>query len=179
MQILGAVLLALVGAVLAWWARGGPFRAGPWPGLTPRGALMLVANALLLAAGVLVADVLAPRPVWLSLLSLGPLLLVTWALRMPGCAAAVCGAYLLPRSLLSVIDPRLPLPPLLLIPAMAFDLAVWLRWPDLARLWPWRRPRWRKRERMRRDRSLARLGVASAVFVLVSVGVFSATGTEW
>jgi hypothetical protein len=63
-------------------------------------------------------------------------------------AAAVCGAYLLPRALLSVVDPSVEPPPLLLIPAVAFDASVWLRWSDVANLryvWPGGRARWRRR----------------------------------
>jgi len=177
MQILGAVVLTLIGAALVWRLRGGIYRAGLWPGLTARGAGVIVGHALLLSAGVLVTDVLSPRLMWLCLLSLGPLVLATSMLRMPGVASAVCGAYLLPRSLLSLIDPSLPLPPLLLIPAMTFDVVVWLAWADVAKLWAWRRARWRKRLHVGRDLRFARLVGASVVFVLVGLAVFSATGT--
>jgi hypothetical protein len=103
--------------------------------------------------------------------------LATWLVRMPGAASAVSGAYLLPRTLLSVIDPGLPLPPLLLIPAMVFDVLVWLQWPDLSRLWPGRARGWRKKTTVAREARPWRLGLASAGFVLVGLVVFSATGT--
>jgi hypothetical protein len=88
------------------------------------------------------------------------MLSATVVLRMPGVASAVCGAYLLPRSVLTLAG-WLPLPLLLLAPAMAFDLIVWLRRSDLPRT----AKRWRKRERTgRRELQRWRLALATLVF---------------
>jgi hypothetical protein len=93
-------------------------------------------------------------------LSVLPVLSVTMLLRMPGAASAVAGAYLLPRSLLTLLG-AMPLPLLLLAPAMAFDLIVWLRRSDLPR----RTSRWRTRERTgRRELQRWRLALATLVF---------------
>jgi hypothetical protein len=125
---------------------GGPYRAGPWPGLTGRGALLILVHAAVLAA---MAETWWP-------LSVLPMLSVTWLMRMPGAASAVAGAYLLPRSLVALLG-WLPVPPLLLASAMAFELVVWLRPDDLPR----RRAKWHRRER--RPRELQRWPVALAV----------------
>ena len=108
----------------------GPYRAGPWPGLTLRGAAVLLGCAALLALELAVTG--SPHQAWPDLVLLGvtallPLLVATNVTQMPGAAAAVCGAYLLPRSLLSLAQPQIELPPLLLIPALVFDLSWWLR----------------------------------------------------
>src|SRR4051812_26929393 len=107
----------------------GPYRAGPWPGLTVAGALVLLGCAGLLALGEGLVG-LPRQPLWdlrvYGLVSLLPLGVATLVVRAPGAAAAVCGAYLLPRSLLSVLLPGLEPPPLLLVPAVAFDLCAWL-----------------------------------------------------
>ena len=153
------------------------YRAGPWPGLTPRGAAVLLGCAALLALGAtLVGSPQRPWPdlVWLSIASLVPLALATRVTCMPGAAAAACGAYLLPRTLLSLIVPDLAPPPLLLVPAIAFDVSVWLRSSDLRTLrdtWPGARPRWRKRVRTSRTISALRAGVAGAVFGLVLAAI--------
>ncbi len=128
---------------------GGPYRAGPWPGLTGRGAAVIVAHALLLAV---LTEAWPP-------LSVLPVLSATLLMQVPGVASAVCGAYLLPRSLLTLLG-WLPMPPLLLAPAMAFDLIVWLRWDDLPR---WR-GKWRKRDRRPREPRLWRVALAAAAF---------------
>ena len=122
---------------------------GPWPGLTLRGAGLLLAHALLVG---LLAQ-------WWWPLAVLPVLSVTLLMRMPGAASAACGAYLLPAAMLSLLL-GWPLPPLLLAPAMAFDVIVWLRRDDLPR-WP---NRWRKR--VRRPRLLVpwRVAVATVVF---------------
>jgi hypothetical protein len=132
--------------------RAGPYRAGPWPGLTARGALLIIAHALLL--GMLTE--------WWSPLSLLPVLSATVVLRVPGVATAVCGAYLLPRSVLTLLGWP-PLPPLLLAPAMAFDVLVWLRPDDLPR----RRNKWRKRERRARELRGWRVLLAAVAFEIV------------
>jgi hypothetical protein len=132
---------------------GGPYRAGPWPGLMPRGAGLLLGCALLLAGGQLVlgnpARPLPDLPV-LAALALAPLALATRLSRIPGAASAVCGAYLLPRSVISLLHPSLEPPPLLLVPALVFDVSLWLRTSDLTkvlRAWPIRRTPWRQRNR--------------------------------
>ena len=147
--------LLLAGGLGTWRAarRGRPYRAGPWPGLTPAGAGVLLGCALLLAGGqLIVATPARPMPD-LPILAAGafaPLALATRLTQIPGAAAAVCGAYLLPRSLLSLVDPGLEPPPLLLVPALVFDLSLWLKAADLANLahvWPTRRQAWGKRAR--------------------------------
>lgn len=129
----------------------GPFRVGPWPGLSPRGGAVLLVCALLLGiASAVTGDprrALPDLPL-LGVTSMMPMLLATRIVRAPGAASAVCGAYLMPRTLVSLVDPTLAPPPLLLIPAAAFDLTLWLRRADLARLaslWPRRDRIWRKR----------------------------------
>jgi hypothetical protein len=135
------------------------YRSGPWPGITPRGAAVLLACAALLAALVESLNGLA---------ALLPVALVTFLVRMPGAASAVTGAYLLPRALLSLLDPSVPLPPLLLVPAIAFDLAAWLRPSDLSAVrnaWPRRRNPWTvKRDRSSRRLTVQRIALATAAF---------------
>ena len=147
---------------------------GPWPGLTPTGALILLGCAVLLAA-VAETGVGSPRralpdlPI-LAISSLVPMLLGTRIVRAPGAASAICGAYLMPRTLISLVEPRLEPPPLLLVPALAFDLALWARAADLARIanaWPRREHVWRKRPRPRRSLEWWRAAFAGAVYGLV------------
>ena len=109
----------------------GPYRVGPWPGLTPRGALALLGCAALLGAGMAIIGS-AWLPV-LGMIALLPLAIATRVVNTPGAASAVCGAYLLPRTLASLLHPDVPLPPLLLVAAIAFDLAVWVRTSDFRR----------------------------------------------
>jgi hypothetical protein len=147
---------------------------GPWPGLTPAGALILLGCGLLL--GVMTTAVGNPRralpdlPV-LGVATLIPLLLGTRIVRAPGAASAICGAYLMPRTLLSLAEPGVEPPPLLLVPALAFDLALWLRRADLARLasgLPRRGRAWRKRPRPTKRRlDRWRAAVAGGVYGLV------------
>lgn len=127
---------------------------GPWPGLTPTGALILLGCAVLLAA---MAETVVGSPRLalpdLPMLAVGtlvPMLVGTRIVRAPGAASAICGAYLMPRSLISLVEPNLEPPPLLLVPALAFDLALWVRAADLRRIanaWPGRERAWRKRPR--------------------------------
>ena len=146
-----ALVLAALGLHRAIVGTGRPLRTGPWPGLTALGAGLLLADALLLAGGQLVAG---PPEVDASLRSalpyipsavLGavvPLLLAARSTGMPGAVSAVTGAYLLPRSAVSLVFPSIALPPLLLVSAVVLDLALWLRSSDLAWLghaWPLRR----------------------------------------
>ena len=159
----------------------GPYRVGPWPGLTPSGAGVLLGCALLLGvAAALTGDprrAMPDLPI-LALSSLAPLLVATRIVNAPGAASAVSGAYLLPRALISLLDPAVQAPPLLLVPALALDLTLWLRAADvheLARAWPGRTQPWRKREsrpwRKRESRPTRRPGTwrraaAGAVFGL-------------
>ena len=190
MQILGvALVLAALGAVGVWRLRGPreTYRAGPWPGLTPRGAGMVLSFAALLAASVSLADLPLPwltRTGWLGVFTLVPLVLATYVVGTPGVCSAVCGAYLLPRTALSVLVPSLLVPPPLLVPALALDLVVWLRPEDLRVWWPRRRTVWRRRARVERSVVLWRLilggvvyGVVLAVLEPAFAGFFSATGT--
>ena len=153
------------------WLRG-PYRAGPWPGLTPAGAGVLLGCALLLAGGQLIVGTpstpMPDLPI-LAALAFAPLALATRLTRIPGAAAAVCGAYLLPRSLLSLLDPGLEPPPLLLVPALAFDMSLWLRTDDalkLRKLRPRRRAAWRKRNNRPRQPGRFRASLAGGFFGL-------------
>jgi hypothetical protein len=118
-----------------------------------------------------------PDLVILSVASLIPLLIATGVTRIPGAAAAVCGAYLLPRSLLSLLAPEIAPPPPLLVPAIAFDVALWMRLADLAgaigAVWPWGRAerRWRKKRRVNRTLDPPHAAVAGAVFGVVMCAV--------
>jgi hypothetical protein len=153
------------------------YRAGPWPGLTARGAYVLLGCALVL--GVLLTVVGAPRQPWpdlalLTLASLAPLALATRITHLPGAAAAVCGAYLLPRTVLSLVVPSLEPPPLLLVPAVGFDLCLWLRLADLSALgavWPRHRQPWRKRPATMRALAPLRAAAGGAVYGALLVAV--------
>ena len=154
----------------AWLS--GPYRAGPWPGLTPAGAGVLLGCALLLAGGQLIVGTpstpLPDLPI-LAALAFAPLALATRVTRIPGAAAAVCGAYLLPRSLLSLLYPALEPPPLLLVPALVFDLSLWIAAGDMANLrnlWPGRRKPWRKRNTTPRQPGRSRASLAGGLFGL-------------
>jgi hypothetical protein len=149
----------------------GRYRLGPWPGLTTRGAVVLLGCALVMGFGLAMLG--SPRrplpdlPLW-ALVSLVPLGVAVRITRMPGAASAVCGAYLLPRTLLSLVVPGLEPPPLLLVPAVAFDLALFVRAADFAALlevWPRRaKQRWRKRKAPTRTIEAWRAAAAGAVY---------------
>jgi hypothetical protein len=147
-----------------------PYRAGPWPGLTAHGAEVLLGWAALLAAALTLVG--SPRQPWpdlplLALASLAPLALATRLTRLPGAAVAVCGAYLLPRTLLSLVVPNLEPPPLLLVPALGFELCLWLRLADLAALrnvWPRGQQPWRKRRPAVRKIGTRRAAISGAVY---------------
>jgi hypothetical protein len=129
--------------------------------LTPSGGVLLVSCAILLAGGQLLLG--EPRRPWpdlvlLAVTTLLPLALATRIVQAPGAASAVCGVYLLPRTLISLIEPSIEPPPLLLVPALAFDLSAWLRASD-----PW----WRRRDRTVRRVTRRRATLAGAVFGLV------------
>jgi hypothetical protein len=106
----------------------------------------------------------------LGAIALAPMAIGTRVVNAPGAAAAVCGAYLLPRSLISVWQPQVEPPPMLLAPAIAFELALWLRGADIGRLLRalrLRKPRWRKRPPpVRRRTRLGRAAAAGALFGL-------------
>jgi hypothetical protein len=133
-----------------------PLRAGPWPGLTPLGAVVLLGCAALIVVGrAPFGEPRQPLPdlVTLAVVTFVPLMLAARVVHMPGAAAAACGAYLLPRTLISLIDPTTEPPPLLLVPAVTFELAAWLRPSDVlavTRAWPW--PTWARRWRDRPPR---------------------------
>jgi hypothetical protein len=176
-NVLLAGALGLMGAAGVWWfARaGGPYRAGPWPGLTPRGAGLLLAHALLLAAGQILVgppqNLLPDLPIQ-AVLALAPLALATRLVHAPGAASAVCGAFLLPRSIATLLDPTLGLPPPLLAPAFAFDILAWIRSSDLADLrhaLPGQRNVWRRRNRDPRRLRRGRIAAAGAVFGAILV----------
>jgi hypothetical protein len=107
----------------------GPYRAGPWPGLTLSGAAVLLGAALLVGIGQILIG--PPRSALPDLPAIGvtslfPIAIAMRAIQMPGVASAACGAYLLPRTTLSLLQPGLDVPPLLLPSAVVFDVAVWL-----------------------------------------------------
>jgi hypothetical protein len=138
MMLVGVALL-VVGGLTVWRVARGDrrYRAGPWPGLSPAGGMVLLGCALLLAGGQLVVgDPRSPLPdvPLLGVLALLPMALATRLVGAPGAASAVCGAYLLPRALFSLADPSIEPPPLLLVPALAFDASAWLRASDLGYL---------------------------------------------
>jgi hypothetical protein len=142
--------------------------------LTPSGAAVLLGCALWL--GVVEALVGEPgRPLpdlpILAAVALLPLAMATRIVSAPGVASAVCGAYLLPRSFVSLLQPGVEPPPLLLVPALAFDLVLWVRADDVSRLvnaWKGREQRWRKRAApVVRQPTRWRAAAAGAVFGLV------------
>ncbi|MBI2756017.1 MAG: hypothetical protein HYX52_04820 [Chloroflexi bacterium] len=136
-SLLGLVLLASgIASVRAALKGGGPFRSGPWPGLTPAGARLVLALAgglggtqLVLGAPEVDIAARAAFP-WLPLAALGSLFILALAGRIlpePGVLSAVAGAYLLPRTLVSYLVPEVA-PPLALWPAaFALDVCLWLR----------------------------------------------------
>jgi hypothetical protein len=158
-----------------------PLRAGPWPGLTPRGAYVLLLHALVLATlFVLLAALglsLAP-PTLVAYLALAAaasvavLVLAEGLVRLPGVGVAVCAVFLLPPALLSLARPAVS-PPLELVgPATLFDIALWVRADDLQAVldvWPGRAVRrvWRRRERRIRAFTPRRAALASAIFGLL------------
>jgi hypothetical protein len=181
LEVAAAGGLAAIGAVGVWrlGLAGGPYTAGPWPGLTPRGAAVLLSSAAILA-GLISISGGRPERAWpdlalLSLLSSLPVLLATRIVSAPGAAAAVCGAYLLPRTLLTLVQPAVfEVPPLLLVPAFVLDLAAWLRSSDLRMVWeawPGRRDVWRRRSRSPRGQSAWRGAVAGGLYA-VTLGAF-------
>jgi len=90
---------------------------------------MVLACAGFLAVGqVLIGPIGKPVPdlTVLGVTVLIPLALAERILRVPGSATAACGAYLLPRSLISLLVPGIAQPPQLLVPTIVFDLVLWL-----------------------------------------------------
>jgi hypothetical protein len=142
--------------------------------LTPNGAGVLLGCALLLAGGQLIlAKPTTPLPDLpvLAAFACAPLALATRLTKVPGAAAAVCGAYLLPRSLLSLLDRGLEPPPLLLVPALVFDVSLWLRANDLANLWPNKQKVRRKHHRGPRKPGLVRASIAGGLFGLTTAAL--------
>jgi hypothetical protein len=148
------------------------YRAGPWPGLTPRGAGLLLGCAVFLAIGqIMVGPPTRPLPdlAVVGVTALLPLVAGARIVEMPGSASAIVGAYLLPASLVSLLVPAVQPPPLLLVPAIAFDLALWLQRAHvtaLTELWPGRRAVRHRRGSPRRPTTL-RAACAGAAFGLV------------
>ena len=105
-----------------------------------------------------------PDLVWVAVVGVVPPLLGTCLVSAPGCAAGVCGVYLLGRSVASLLDPSLELPPLLLPSALACDLAVWLRRADLR---PRTRQVWRRRARVERRVTTWRAALGGMLFGVV------------
>jgi len=107
----------------------------------------------------------------LGLTALMPLAIAERIVRAPGAATAVCGAYLLPRATLSLLVPTIPPPPLLLVPAVAFDLGLWLdasHFDAMVDMLPRRLRTWRVgRKPSTAQFSRGRPLVAGAVFGLV------------
>lgn len=178
--LLGAVLVVFGAAMTITAAgRGGAYRVGPWPGLSMRGAAVLLGCAALLGGvDVLLGPLHAAVPD-LALATVGvcaPMLLATRVVYAPGAASAACGAYLMPRSLLSLVDGSVELPPLWLVGALCFDVALWLRRDDLAwlrgRVRPGRRVRLGRRVRARtRTPGRSRAALAGAVFAVAMAAV--------
>jgi hypothetical protein len=149
------------------------YRVGPWPGLTPRGAAILLACAVFLAIGqVMVGPPGSPLPDLpvLGVTALLPLVVGARILRTPGSASAIAGVYLLPASLVSLLMPSIQPPPLLLVPAVAFDVGLWLQPAHLvalAGLWPGRASPGRRHRVPALQLTRLRAVAAGAVFGLV------------
>jgi hypothetical protein len=168
--ILGLLVVVAATGALARLARGAGsgYRRGPWPGLSGRGAgVLLVGSCMLfgIELGVGGPHQAWPELFWLGVLGVVPLLVGTCVVRAPGCASAVCGVYLMGRSLATLVEPRLELPPLLLPAAVALDMAVWLRRADLR--WPVRRVWWRRRKRVERGMTIWRAAWGGVAFGVV------------
>lgn len=105
-----------------------PYRAGPWPGVTPRGAGVLLGCAVFLGIGQVLVGVpkqpLPDLPV-VGVTALLPLAIAVRITKMPGAASAVSATYLVLASVLALFRDSLAQPPLLLVPAMALDVALW------------------------------------------------------
>jgi hypothetical protein len=160
---------------------GQPLRSGPWPGLTPRGAAVVLLHALLLGALLLLLPAVglslepATQIAYLALasaLSVAVLVLAESILRVPGVGVAVCAVCLLPLTLLSLALPAVSPPLELVAPATIFDLMLWVRPSDaraLLDVWPRRSARrvWRRRDTRPRIVTPARAARAGASFGLV------------
>ena len=100
---------------------------------------MLLACAVFLAIGqVLVGPPSKPVPdlTVVAVTALLPVIVAVRLVKTPGVASGVCGAYLLPASTVALVQPSIAPPPLLLVPAVAFDLILWLQPVHLRRLLP-------------------------------------------
>jgi hypothetical protein len=130
---------------------------------------VLLACAAFLAVGqVLIGPPKRPLPdlAVLGATALLPMLIAVRIVRTPGAAVAVCGAYLLPASLANLLWPGFPAPPLLLVPAVAFELALWVEGAHVAQFVPRRQPPIRRRHTPAGRPSRARAVAAGAVFGL-------------
>src|SRR5262249_4606542 len=112
-----SVVLALLLVVLGRYGierlthDGQALRSGPWPGLTPRGAGVVLLHAvvlgglLLLLAGVGLSLERPTQVAYLALasgFSVAVLVLAECILRVPGVGVAICAVCLLPLALLSL-----------------------------------------------------------------------------
>jgi hypothetical protein len=93
-----------------------------------------------------------------------PVLVAVRVVEAPGVASAVCGAYLLPASTVALLLPSVAPPPLLLAPAIAFDVALWLQPSHLLALLPRRTSRKRPSPG---QPSMLRASLAGAAFGVV------------
>ncbi len=93
---------------------GPTLRSGPWPGLTPRGAAVVLLHALVLGALLLLLAAVglslepATQIAYLALasaLSVAVLVLAESIVRVPGVGVAICAVCLLPLTLLSLGSP--------------------------------------------------------------------------
>lgn len=160
---------------------GQPLRSGPWPGLTPRGAGVVLLHALVLGALLLLPGAIglslepATQIAYLALMSVlcvAVLVLAESILRVPGVGVAICAVCLLPLTLLSLMVPAVSPPLELVAPATIFDLVLWVRPSDaraLLDVWPRRSARrvWRRRDTRPRLVTPARAARAGASFGLV------------
>jgi hypothetical protein len=160
---------------------GQALRSGPWPGLTSRGAAVVLLHALVLGALLLLLaavglSLVPPSQIaYLALasaLSVAILVLAESILRVPGVGVAICAVCLLPLTLLSLAVPAVSPPLELVAPATIFDLVLWVRPSDaraLLDVWPRRSARrvWRRRDTRPRIVTPARAARAGAGFGLV------------
>jgi len=161
-SVLLSLLLVLLGlyGIEQLTHDGQALRSGPWPGVTPRGAAVVLLHALVLGALLLLLGAVglslepATQIAYLALvsaLSVAVLVLAESILGVPGVGVALCAVCLLPLTLLSLVLPALSPPLELVAPATIFDLVLWLRPSDaraLLDVWPRRsaRRRWRRRD---------------------------------
>lgn len=199
------VALLLLGAAL--WRRldptRRPLRQGPWPGLSPAGGSLVLVYAVLIMGAHLLAGAASwsirertPLPYlpWITAADVFLLVHAAYTLPVPGLSSAVAGAYLLPRSLVSLGLRDIALPPLLLPAAMMLDVVLWTRAADLLSLrglWPRRGSRarrhlWRPRTTSPRKPTVRRSIFGGALYGLLLVAfetptalLLGAPGSVW